>query len=294
MLHQVRRKARAHMSHTHRGLLLVLAVCVPASLALLPRLLPRRLEAIVLDADGSFLDPNHKVSSANADAVLAARRAGLRVFIATGRARSGPWVKECLVPLSLEAPGVFTQGLTSFDGDNRRGSLVKAPVLAAAHAATCRSGRPLACPGLPSDSKRNNPAHGWPCTKACLKQLPHERRGCRGGPRRPCPLVPARKSVLSRPCDHPGACTKINSQFRQWRRCSAHAACTCGSAGRAPSAMASHLTNTPYARECAACHDLRPGMLRLCIALRRACKVVRDTGGGITLAAYVQVRPDTA
>jgi hypothetical protein len=46
------------------GVLLLLA-CVPASsAALLPRIrpLPRRLEAIVLDADGSFLDPDHKVS----------------------------------------------------------------------------------------------------------------------------------------------------------------------------------------------------------------------------------------
>lgn len=50
---------------------------------------------------------------------MAARAAGLKVFLATGRARSGPWVKECLVPLSLEAPGVFTQGLTSFDEGNR-------------------------------------------------------------------------------------------------------------------------------------------------------------------------------
>ena len=41
------------------------------------------------------------------------------MFLATGRARSGPWVEECLVPLSLEAPGVFTQGLTSFDEGNR-------------------------------------------------------------------------------------------------------------------------------------------------------------------------------
>mmetsp|Transcript_23638 Transcript_23638/g.74412 ORF Transcript_23638/g.74412 Transcript_23638/m.74412 type:complete len:367 (-) Transcript_23638:182-1282(-) len=100
-------------------LLLVLLHC-SSSHALLPRLLPRRLEAVVLDADGSFLDPQHKVSPANAEAVLAARRAGLQVFLATGRARSGPWVQECLVPLSLDCPGVFTQGLTSFDALNQR------------------------------------------------------------------------------------------------------------------------------------------------------------------------------
>lgn len=86
----------------------------------LPRLLPRCLDAVVLDADGSFLDPAHKVSAANADAIKAARSAGLKVFLATGRARSGPWVEECLSPLSLDAPGVFTQGLTSFDASNRR------------------------------------------------------------------------------------------------------------------------------------------------------------------------------
>jgi hypothetical protein len=46
----------------HSSVLLLL--CVPsASAALLPRLRPppRRLEAVVLDADGSFLDPDHKV-----------------------------------------------------------------------------------------------------------------------------------------------------------------------------------------------------------------------------------------
>ena len=43
---------------------LLLLACVPAAFtALLPRLRPppRRLEAVVLDADGSFLDPDHKV-----------------------------------------------------------------------------------------------------------------------------------------------------------------------------------------------------------------------------------------
>ena len=77
-----------------------------------------------LDADGthvrSFLDPEHRVSEANAAAVEAARSAGLRVFLATGRACSGPWVGECLTPLQLEAPGVFIQGLTAFDADGAR------------------------------------------------------------------------------------------------------------------------------------------------------------------------------
>ena len=63
-----------------RGVVLLLA-CIPASAALqLPRLrpLPRRLEAIVLDADGSFLDPDHKVSPANAEVTLAPARFGAR------------------------------------------------------------------------------------------------------------------------------------------------------------------------------------------------------------------------
>ena len=47
-----------------RSSVLLLLACAPAaSAALLPRLRPppRRLEAVVLDADGSFLDPDHKV-----------------------------------------------------------------------------------------------------------------------------------------------------------------------------------------------------------------------------------------
>lgn len=74
----------------------------------------------MLDADGTFLDPDHRVSEANAAAVEAARSAGLRVFLATGRACSGPWVDECLTPLQLEKPGVFIQGLTAFDADGAR------------------------------------------------------------------------------------------------------------------------------------------------------------------------------
>ena len=49
---------------TMRSSVLLLLACVPAAIAaLLPRLRPppRRLEAVVLDADGSFLDPDHKV-----------------------------------------------------------------------------------------------------------------------------------------------------------------------------------------------------------------------------------------
>lgn len=82
--------------------------------------LPERLEAVVLDADGSFLNPEHRVSPANAEAVREARAAGLRVFLATGRARSGAWVDECLAPLDLQYPGTFLQGLTAFDARGER------------------------------------------------------------------------------------------------------------------------------------------------------------------------------
>ena len=82
--------------------------------------LPRRIEAVVLDADGTSLDPNHKLSLATAAAIAEARAEGISVFLATGRARSGPWVDEQLVPQKLDAPGVFLQGLTAFDADNQR------------------------------------------------------------------------------------------------------------------------------------------------------------------------------
>tara|TARA_B110001452_G_scaffold251177_1_gene240012 strand:- start:4396 stop:5403 length:1008 start_codon:yes stop_codon:yes gene_type:complete len=110
------------MRRTAALLLLAAAPCLPLQLPRLPRLRgpPRRLEAVVLDADGTFLDPDHRVSEANAAAVEAARSAGLRVFLATGRACSGPWVGECLTPLQLETPGVFIQGLTAFDAEGAR------------------------------------------------------------------------------------------------------------------------------------------------------------------------------
>ena len=93
-----------------RRFLFGLLAVVPTDAFLNP--LPRRLEAVVLDADGTFLNPLHQVTEANAAAIREARAAGLKVFLATGRARSGPWVDECLEPLELSSPGMWTGILT--------------------------------------------------------------------------------------------------------------------------------------------------------------------------------------
>jgi len=74
----------------------------------------------VLDADGSFLTPEHTVTEQNAEAIRTAREAGLQVFLATGRACSGKWVDECLTPLGLSYPGCFLQGLTAFNASGGR------------------------------------------------------------------------------------------------------------------------------------------------------------------------------
>ena len=95
------------------------------------------ITTVVLDADGTALDPSHKITEPVACAIRDARAAGLRVIVATGRARAGPWVGNVLEPMDLVAPGVFLQGLTAFDEQGTRihDEFVEPEVVAAAEAA---------------------------------------------------------------------------------------------------------------------------------------------------------------
>ncbi|KAL1529640.1 hypothetical protein AB1Y20_000582 [Prymnesium parvum] len=99
--------------------------CALRPLECLPRRSPsphcaQRLDAIVLDADGTLLDPEHRLSPNAFEAIREAREAGIKVICATGRARAGPWVEDILKPLGLMAPGVFIQGLTAFSDSGER------------------------------------------------------------------------------------------------------------------------------------------------------------------------------
>jgi len=77
------------------------------------------LDAIVLDADGTMLDPDHVLRPQVADAISEARESGLQVHVATGRARSGPWVEQ-LLAAGFGPAGVFLQGLTAFNDSGER------------------------------------------------------------------------------------------------------------------------------------------------------------------------------
>ena len=81
---------------------------------------PQPITTVVLDADGTTLNPDHEMTESVAAAINEARDAGLRVIMATGRARGGPWVDRILTPMNLTSPGVFLQGLTAFDESDVR------------------------------------------------------------------------------------------------------------------------------------------------------------------------------
>eukprot|EP00241_Pyramimonas_parkeae_P002343 CAMPEP_0114241078 /NCGR_PEP_ID=MMETSP0058-20121206/9445_1 /TAXON_ID=36894 /ORGANISM="Pyramimonas parkeae, CCMP726" /LENGTH=529 /DNA_ID=CAMNT_0001353589 /DNA_START=221 /DNA_END=1810 /DNA_ORIENTATION=+ len=81
----------------------------------------REIKLIGLDMDGTFLNSRVEVSTRNAQAVRAAQAAGVRVFVATGKARPAA-VKAC-TPAALvgdggivgpSTPGVFLQGLNVY------------------------------------------------------------------------------------------------------------------------------------------------------------------------------------
>ena len=76
---------------------------------------PAPIKTIILDADGTTLNPAHEMTPAVAASISEARAAGLQVMIATGRARAGPWVEDILEPNTLVTPGVFLQGLVAYD-----------------------------------------------------------------------------------------------------------------------------------------------------------------------------------
>ena len=73
------------------------------------------ITTVVLDADGTTLNPQHEMTPTVAASIQEARDAGLKVLLATGRARAGPWVQDVLEPHNLVTPGVFLQGLVAYD-----------------------------------------------------------------------------------------------------------------------------------------------------------------------------------
>jgi Cof subfamily protein (haloacid dehalogenase superfamily) len=70
------------------------------------------LRGIVLDVDGTLLDPWHRIAPATAAAVRRARDAGLHVLLASGR--SARAMQDLLAELGLEGPAIAFNGALTF------------------------------------------------------------------------------------------------------------------------------------------------------------------------------------
>lgn len=73
------------------------------------------IKLIALDLDGTLLNSKHKLSDRNKTAVKKAIENGVQVVIATGKTRIS--ATSLLEELGIKSPGVFTQGLTIYNGD---------------------------------------------------------------------------------------------------------------------------------------------------------------------------------
>ena len=72
----------------------------------------QRLRGIVLDVDGTLLDPAHRIAPATAAAVRRARAAGLHVLLASGR--SARAMTDLLIALKLDGPAIAFNGALTF------------------------------------------------------------------------------------------------------------------------------------------------------------------------------------
>ena len=85
------------------------------------------MRGIVLDVDGTLLDPGHRIAPATAAAVGRARAAGLHVLLASGR--SARAMVDVLAELGLDGPAIAFNGALTFrleDGGIR--ALAEAPM----------------------------------------------------------------------------------------------------------------------------------------------------------------------
>jgi Cof subfamily protein (haloacid dehalogenase superfamily) len=72
----------------------------------------RGLRGIVLDVDGTLLDPWHRIAPATAAAVARARAAGLHVLLASGRSANA--MRGVLAELGLDGPAIAFNGALTF------------------------------------------------------------------------------------------------------------------------------------------------------------------------------------
>ena len=73
------------------------------------------IKLIAIDLDGTLLNSKHKMSDRNKTAIKKAIEQGVQVVIATGKTRLS--AVGLLEELGIKSPGVFAQGLTTYNGD---------------------------------------------------------------------------------------------------------------------------------------------------------------------------------
>lgn len=73
------------------------------------------IQLIVVDLDGTLLNSQHALSERTEKAVKAAMAQGVKVILATGKARGS--AKDIIAQLGLTTPGIYVQGLMVYNGD---------------------------------------------------------------------------------------------------------------------------------------------------------------------------------
>lgn len=75
------------------------------------------IKLIALDVDGTLLNSKHELSDRNRRALIAAREAGVQVVLATGKTRHS--TARVIEAAGLKTPGIYVQGLVTYDGDGK-------------------------------------------------------------------------------------------------------------------------------------------------------------------------------
>lgn len=76
---------------------------------------PKDIKLIAVDVDGTLLNNKSELSARNETALRKAIAQGVQIVLATGKTRNS--TLRFIEKLSLDAPGIYLQGLTIYEGD---------------------------------------------------------------------------------------------------------------------------------------------------------------------------------
>lgn len=75
----------------------------------------RDIKAVVIDLDGTLLNDKHNLSDRNKKTVRKAIEQGIKIIVATGKTRAS--AESVIAALALDTPGVYVQGLITYNSD---------------------------------------------------------------------------------------------------------------------------------------------------------------------------------